>query len=125
RERQPPVPRLVAHAGARGPRRGRPRRDAGLGQALRAEVRRVRRPRRARPPRRGDRRGAARMSVGDSAVAPPRPDAPRRELPWIENRATTGLLPRLRLRELWAYRELALALALKTLRVRYKQTVFG
>jgi lipopolysaccharide transport system permease protein len=65
------------------------------------------------------------MSVGDSAVAPPRPDAPRRELPWIENRATTGLLPRLGLRELWAYRELALALALKTLRVRYKQTVFG
>ncbi len=65
------------------------------------------------------------MSVGDSAVAPPRPDAPQRELPWIENRATTGLLPRLRLRELWAYRELALALALKTLRVRYKQTVFG
>ena len=26
---------------------------------------------------------------------------------------------------LWAYRELALALALKTLRVRYKQTIFG
>ncbi len=65
------------------------------------------------------------MSVGDSAVAPQRPDAPRRELPWIENRATTGLLPRLGLRELWAYRELALALALKTLRVRYKQTIFG
>jgi homopolymeric O-antigen transport system permease protein len=65
------------------------------------------------------------MSVGDSAVAPPRPDAPRRELPWIENRATTGLLPHLGLRELWAFRELALALALKTLRVRYKQTVFG
>lgn len=65
------------------------------------------------------------MSVGDSAVAPSRPDAPRRELPWIENRATSGLLPRLGLRELWAYRELALALALKTLRVRYKQTIFG
>ena len=65
------------------------------------------------------------MSAGDSAVAPPRPDAPSRELPWIENRATTGLLPRLGLRELWTYRELALALALKTLRVRYKQTLFG
>ena len=65
------------------------------------------------------------MSVGDSAVAPPRPDTPRHELPWIENRATTGRLPRLGLRELWAYRELALALALKTLRVRYKQTIFG
>jgi lipopolysaccharide transport system permease protein len=63
--------------------------------------------------------------VGDSAVAPPRPDAPLRELPWIENRATTGLLPRLGFRDLWAYRELALALALKTLRVRYKQTIFG
>ena len=65
------------------------------------------------------------MSVGDSAVAPPRSDAPRREQPWIENRATTGLLPRFGLRELWTYRELALALALKTLRVRYKQTIFG
>ena len=65
------------------------------------------------------------MSVDGSAVAPAPTDTARRELPWIENRPTEGLFPRLRLRELWAFRELALALALKTLRVRYKQTIFG
>jgi lipopolysaccharide transport system permease protein len=50
-----------------------------------------------------------------------------REAPgrWIENRPSDSRLPRLDLRELWAYRELAIAFALKTLRVRYKQTVFG
>jgi lipopolysaccharide transport system permease protein len=48
--------------------------------------------------------------------------APR---PWIENRPTEGWLPLLDLRELWAYRELAFAFALRTLRVRYKQTFFG
>jgi lipopolysaccharide transport system permease protein len=44
---------------------------------------------------------------------------------WVENRAPTGRLPRLDLGELAAYRELALVLALKDLRVRYKQTFFG
>jgi lipopolysaccharide transport system permease protein len=47
------------------------------------------------------------------------------ELPWIENRAGGGWLPHLAVRELWAFQELAIALALKTLRVRYKQTFFG
>jgi lipopolysaccharide transport system permease protein len=65
------------------------------------------------------------VSVDGSAVAPAPTDTARREPPWIENRSTEGLFPRLRLRELWAFRELALALALKTLRVRYKQTIFG
>jgi len=50
---------------------------------------------------------------------------PRVPAPWIENRSSSGRFPRLNLSELWAYRELAIAFALKTLRVRYKQTIFG
>lgn len=49
----------------------------------------------------------------------------RREPQWIENRAPERWLPHLDLSELWSYRELAWALAQKTLRVRYKQTIFG
>lgn len=44
---------------------------------------------------------------------------------WVENRAEDRWLATLRPRQLWEYRELALAFALKTLRVRYKQTAFG
>jgi lipopolysaccharide transport system permease protein len=44
---------------------------------------------------------------------------------WVENRPSSGWLPRLDVRDLWAHRELALVLALKDLRVRYKQTFFG
>ncbi len=44
--------------------------------------------------------------------------------PWIENRTTPGLRwPDAR--ELWNYRELAAFLALRDLKVRYKQAVFG
>ncbi len=43
---------------------------------------------------------------------------------WVENRPRTGLL-RLDLRELWAYRELAGFMALRDVRVRYKQAVLG
>ena len=43
---------------------------------------------------------------------------------WVENRPSKGLrLPDLR--ELWAYRELAAFLALRDIKVRYKQAVFG
>jgi lipopolysaccharide transport system permease protein len=48
-----------------------------------------------------------------------------RDAPWIENRPSEGWRPLLDVRELWTYRELAVAFALKTLRVRYKQTFFG
>lgn len=52
--------------------------------------------------------------------------APGRETAdWVENRPSDRWFPRLHLGELWSYRELGLAFALKTLRVRYKQTVFG
>jgi lipopolysaccharide transport system permease protein len=44
---------------------------------------------------------------------------------WVENRAPAGWLPTLDLAELWRFRELALVLAARDLRVRYKQTVLG
>jgi homopolymeric O-antigen transport system permease protein len=44
---------------------------------------------------------------------------------WVENRPSARWLPRLDLRELWAYRELALFLALRDFKLRYKQTAFG
>jgi ABC-type polysaccharide/polyol phosphate export permease len=43
---------------------------------------------------------------------------------WVENRRRTGLL-QLNLRELWTYRELTGFLALRDIRVRYKQAVLG
>src|SRR5919199_6501208 len=45
--------------------------------------------------------------------------------PWTENRAEAGRLAPLGLRELAANRELVLFLALKDLKLRYKQTVLG
>src|SRR2546423_3608002 len=45
--------------------------------------------------------------------------------PWIENRAATGWLAPLKRGELLAHRELVLFLALKDLKLRYKQTVLG
>ena len=44
---------------------------------------------------------------------------------WVENRAPAGWLPKLDVRELWRFRELALVLALRDLKVRYKQTLLG
>jgi lipopolysaccharide transport system permease protein len=44
---------------------------------------------------------------------------------WIENRPSRSWLPRLDLAELWASRELTLALALRNVKTRYKQTVLG
>jgi ABC-type polysaccharide/polyol phosphate export permease len=46
------------------------------------------------------------------------------EAKWIENRPSKGFR-RLDLRELWEYRELAGFLALRDLKARYKQAVFG
>ena len=44
---------------------------------------------------------------------------------WFENRPSEGWLPRLNARELWFYRRLGYQLAIRDLKVRYKQTVFG
>lgn len=57
---------------------------------------------------------------GDADVREVRP-----ERAWTENRAPARWFPRLELRQLWRFRELALVLAQRDLKVRYKQTVFG
>ena len=44
---------------------------------------------------------------------------------WLENRPSTGWLRQLNVRELWLYRELVYHLALRDLKLRYKQTAFG
>jgi lipopolysaccharide transport system permease protein len=44
---------------------------------------------------------------------------------WVENRRSPRWLPRLDVRELWAYREVAYALALRDVKLRYRQTLFG
>lgn len=49
---------------------------------------------------------------------------PERADRWVENRPSHGFRA-VDLRELWAYRELALSLALRDLKVRYKQAFFG
>jgi lipopolysaccharide transport system permease protein len=46
------------------------------------------------------------------------------ELGWTVNSAPSGF-PRIALREVWRFRELALVLALRDVKVRYKQTAFG
>jgi ABC-type polysaccharide/polyol phosphate export permease len=43
---------------------------------------------------------------------------------WTENRPTAGLRA-IRLKELWAYRELVFFLALRDVKARYKQALFG
>lgn len=53
-----------------------------------------------------------------------RSDVPGPGAPWVENRATEGRRT-LRVRELWRYRELVGFLALRDVKVRYKQAVFG
>jgi ABC-type polysaccharide/polyol phosphate export permease len=44
---------------------------------------------------------------------------------WVENAPSHAWLPRLDLAELWASRELVLVLALRNVKVRYKQTALG
>jgi lipopolysaccharide transport system permease protein len=44
---------------------------------------------------------------------------------WTENQAAKGWLPRLDLAEAWASREIAFVLALRNIKIRYKQTFFG
>jgi lipopolysaccharide transport system permease protein len=44
---------------------------------------------------------------------------------WIENRRSTGWMPRFDLAELWSSRDVALVLALRNIQIRYKQTVLG
>jgi len=65
-------------------------------------------------------------SSADRPVAMPAPPDSERKLPaWIENSASDRFRPRALVRDLWTYRELGLAFAISTLRVRYKQAAFG
>jgi lipopolysaccharide transport system permease protein len=50
---------------------------------------------------------------------------PGHDLYWREIRPPKRGLPRIGLRELWAYRDLALILALRDLQLRYRQTLLG
>jgi lipopolysaccharide transport system permease protein len=50
---------------------------------------------------------------------------PTGEKRWFENAPSHAWLPRLDLAELWASRELVLILALRNVKVRYKQTTLG
>jgi lipopolysaccharide transport system permease protein len=52
-------------------------------------------------------------------------EATRPQKRWIENAPSHAWLPRLDLHELWASRELVLVLALRNVKVRYKQTALG
>jgi lipopolysaccharide transport system permease protein len=47
------------------------------------------------------------------------------KLLWTESKAATGWFRRIDFRELWSYRELAFFLALRDLKLRYRQTFFG
>jgi lipopolysaccharide transport system permease protein len=51
--------------------------------------------------------------------------AASRRLKWIENRPSHGWLPRIDFRELWFYRDLARFLAVRDMKLRYKQTAIG
>lgn len=67
------------------------------------------------------------MSQQAAPVAvPPRPARDRGAAgDWVENRPRSSWLPRLDWRELWEYRELAFFLALRDVKLRYRQTFFG
>ena len=47
------------------------------------------------------------------------------DVAWTENRAPARWLPHLDVRELWRFRELAVVMAVRDVKVRYKQTVLG
>jgi lipopolysaccharide transport system permease protein len=44
---------------------------------------------------------------------------------WRENRPSSGWFPRFDFAELWSHREIAWVLALRNVKIRYKQTFFG
>src|SRR2546422_10718400 len=77
-----------------------------------------------------DRRSGAVVSGSREGATRPAADAPSaenapEEREWIENRPSSRWLPRLDLKELWSYRELAWVLAQRDLTLRYRQTAFG
>jgi lipopolysaccharide transport system permease protein len=65
------------------------------------------------------------MTAAGEPVALSAPGEPERLPAWVENAASDRLHPVGLVRDLWTYRELGLAFAASTLRVRYKQAAFG
>jgi lipopolysaccharide transport system permease protein len=66
------------------------------------------------------------MTAAGEPVALSAPAGEPERLPaWVENAASDRLHPVGLVRDLWTYRELGLAFAASTLRVRYKQAAFG
>jgi lipopolysaccharide transport system permease protein len=68
------------------------------------------------------------MSLSTRAAATATESLPagaRERKRWVENVPSRGWLPRLDVAELWASRELVLILALRNVKIRYKQTVLG
>src|ERR671930_2448406 len=66
------------------------------------------------------------LSTGAAATATESlPAGARDRKRWVENVPSRGGFPRLDVAELWASRELVLILALRNVKIRYKQTVLG
>jgi lipopolysaccharide transport system permease protein len=64
-------------------------------------------------------------ATGEPVALSPPASEPERLPAWVENAASDRLHPVGLVRDLWTYRELGLAFAASTLRVRYKQAAFG
>lgn len=67
----------------------------------------------------------ARPRAASAAVSEELASGTRRERRWVENAPSRAWLPRLDVAELWASRELVLILALRNVKIRYKQTALG
>ena len=65
---------------------------------------------------------ASRAAAAETENPPGDARGPKR---WVENAPSRGWFPRLDVAELWASRELVLILALRNVKIRYKQTVLG
>ena len=64
-------------------------------------------------------------TLGSVAAVPAVADASRPARSWVENRPARSWWPRIDLAELWGARDVAVVLALRNIKSRYKQTFFG
>ena len=60
-----------------------------------------------------------------SMAAPPAAAAEALRPGWTENRPSSGWFPRFDFAELWSHREIVWVLAVRNVKIRYKQTFFG
>ncbi len=75
----------------------------------------------------GSRRGLRLTDVSSKGALRLRPETQvdQRLDGWVENRAVSGWRPRVDLRQLWDFRELAVALARRDVKLKYRQTLLG